>query len=430
MEIVNKNVDNLAEMKNFNTQITNTKCKTIEINLGTEEEFIENNLIDLPFIYFYKVSKNQEKTTTVKYNWTASDSTKREIEIKSSDRGVPNPFDFEVLLSLFNIFLKQHFEDNKILCVKNKEHTEELKDFFETMDNKVTFSYKEIAKELGYKSFSSIVKKNIENSILKLKETTIYNSSQGLYDPCEKIYIDDATYSIDILKDYRGIKYRTITDENGNTKKMVNRKDCKDLNHVKIDKFFLKSLILGNGKIGNKKLRLSLKNNIAKKLYILLNKWQNNRSEAFYKFQTLYERIPLPATKSDYYRKRRVLDALKELKEKEFLINFEEIKDGVNLQFNKSKKKLKEPKDNKNKIQKLLDKYNKYDEVIDKFKEYGITDSIFTKHFELCEIQYYQALLRFVEDRESKIDNIQSYILKGFITKYKEIDKKYYNKPK
>ncbi len=387
------------------------------LNIRVDEDFVENNLIDLPFIYYYKA---KEPITAITYSWTTSDGKNRAIEVRSSKYGIPDSYCYDVLLALFRIYIKN--KNNKIVLVKDENSI----NFDSLEETTVEFTYKELQQEMGYKSFSKPNKIKIEKAIEMLCDTNIYNTTNGgLYNPFTKEYITDAKFQVGILDNYKAYSYVTITDENGIDKQVLDKKSVKDKCSVRIDGFFLKNLFYGNGKISDKNLRLTLKNDIAKKIYLILNKWRNNRSEMFLKFETLYNRIPLNDTKNDYYRKRRVIEGLDELVKHEYIVDYEKVRDGVNIVFNGEKIKVNSKID---KISLLLDKYNEYEEIVNKIKEHGIDDLSFKVYFKMHKIPYYQALLRLIDDREDKIDNIKSYLLKGLTEEYKDIDKKYYNK--
>lgn len=398
------------------TNITKgVKVLTIRI----DEDFVENNLIDLPFIYYYKT---KEPITSITYNWMTSDGIPRAVEVRSSKYGIPTPYEYDVLLALFRIYIRQN--NNKIVYIKDEAD-------FEQIDNIVTFSYRELIKEMGYNSYSYKLKQRIERAIETLQDTNIYNTDLGgFYNPFTKEYVVDRKFTANILSEYETYNYITLKDDNGNIllddmgnpMKKLDTNSIKDKCSVRLGKFFLANLYYGSGKISDKHLRLSLKNDIARKVYLILNKWRNNRSEMFLKFETLYHRIPLSDEKSDYYRKRRVLDALSELKKKGFIFEYETLRNGVNIVFNNDKKMIKQAKHNE-----LLEKYNTYDEIINGLLTYKIDDNTINKYFQLHKIAYYQALLRFIDDRKDKIDNTTNYLFKGLIEEYKDIDKKYYN---
>lgn len=393
-------------MNNINTMVERYVPKTIRIK--TDEEFIENNLIDLPFIYYYQSKK---PPTSVKYEWISSDGIKKYIEVRSSKLGVPTPYDYDVLLALQRIYLSSYGDE--IAC------TNSIKD---NVDTTVSFTYRELIQEMGYKSFSKYLKDKVDKSIERLCDTSIYNVGGGLYNPLTKEYIKDFKFQVGILHNYTSYNYFIVEDENGIEKNILDKDSLKNKVTVKIDSFFLKNLLCGKGKISNKTLRLSLKIDVARRLYLILNKWQNGRSDLFFKYETLYDRIPLTNEKSDYYRKRRLKESCQELKDKNFIYNFVFKNNGVEFIFDNM---------NNNKIDdtnNLLNKYNKYEEIINKLKEYGIQDNELDRYFQLHRISYFQALLRYVEDKKDAIENIKNYIFKGLVVPYENIDQKYYNK--
>lgn len=396
--------------------VKKTKPKVLRIR--TSEDFIETNLLDLPFCYFYKT---KEPVTDLIYTWNGSDGLQRSIEVRSSSKGIPSPYEYDLLIALLRIYIKQN--DNKIYVIDEENNTFDI-------DNKVTFSYRELAKEMGYKSMTPVLKEKLDNSIQRLVDTNIYNSGGGLYNPMTKEYMTNLKFQIGILHNYSSYDYFATDelDESGNPIMKIDRKSIKDRVSVEIDTFFLKNLMLGKGKISDKNLRLSLKLDVSRRLYLLLNKWQNGRKSMYLKYETLYFRIPLTDEKDDYYRKRRLKDALNELKNKGFIIDFEMKNEGVDLVFEKIENielSLDYTTDSD-----LLKKYNNYTDVMDKLKEHGITDEVINKHFKLHEMPYIQALLRYIDDVEDtkyKIENKASYIFRCLVEDEKSIDKKYYN---
>jgi hypothetical protein len=278
---------------------------------------------------------------------------------------------------------------------------------------------------MGYKDYSVKLKNKVDESIERLCDTNIYNIGGGIYNPLTKEYITDSKYQIGILSDYKTYNYITMEDENGNEVKKINKKSLKDKVSVKVDLFFLKNLLSGKGKISDRNLRLSLKLDISRRMYLILNKWRIGRSKFFLKFETLYARVPLTNDKSNYYRKRRLKDACEELKIKGYIYDYIVTKEGIEFIF---KEQIEQEQEILLKCDKLLEKYNEYDEIISGLKNYGLTEEVIKKHFKLHQIPYIQALLRFMDDRIDTIDNPLNYIFKGLIEPYKNIDEKYYNK--
>lgn len=423
--------------KNFSVKKNENKIKTIVVKV--DEDFIENNLIDLPFIYYYN-SKNP--ITAITYSWETSDGRKRAIEVRGSKYGVPDPYCYDLLIALFRIYVRQN--ENRI-TINDTDDENDFEnqdfDFNKNINNRVNFSYRELAKEMGYKSFGKKTIEKMTRGIETLLDTNLYNTSQGgFYNPITKEYITDATFQLEILRGFRGYKYidavdiegNLLLDAEGNPIKKIDMSSIKGRCSVEIHGFFIRNLLLGNGKISNKNIRLNVKGDIAKKLYLILNKWQNKRNAAFFKFETLYNRIPLTDDKSDYYRKKRLLSALDELVNIGFLESYIKNKEGVEVEFSNSNKAILKY-DDKDILKDLLIKYNKYSEIENGFKKYGVTQKTLDKHIDLSKIQYYQALLRMVDYKvENKTlespSDAKAYVLKGLLECYENIDKKFYNK--
>lgn len=398
------------------TKMLLNKAKVMNIKL--EEDYIENNIIDLPFIFYYKT---KEPVTAITYSWTSSDFRKRAIEVRSSKLGVPDAFCYDVLLALFRLYIKQN--GNRIIQIKTEEGLNEI-------DNTINFTYRELVREVGYKSFSKLNKDKVQKAIETLIDTTIYNKAGGIYNPMSKEYIVDETFTINILYNFKNYTYIELRDENGNLVldeeglpvKTLNKASLKDKCSIKIDRFFIKNLFFGNAKLSSRELRLALKNEVAKKLYLILNKWQNNRNEMTLKYETLYNRIPLTDYKDDYYRKRRLKDALNELVSTNFLHRFEMRKSDVLIVFRKQ-----DDQDKNNSPKYLLDKYNTYEEIMDAFAKHGISDKDIETHFKIHKMPYYQAVLRYIDHNLSRIENTTSYLFKGLVTDYADIGSEYYN---
>lgn len=411
------NLKDIEEMNDMKSEINKNKVKTMIVKV--DEDYIENNLIDLPFIFYYKTS---EPITAITYKWVGSDGRQRAVEVRSSKLGIPDPFCYDVLLALFRLYIKQN--NNTIVSIKD-EHD------FNEIDNTVYFTYRELVRELGYKSFSKANKERVKKAIETLVDTNIYNTAfGGFYNPINKKYIMDAEFQVNILYKFANYSYiekvdeegNVLLDENGIPLKTIDKSKLKDKCSIKIDRFFIQNLYFGNAKISDKTLRLSLKNDIAKKVYLILNKWRNNRKSMYLKYETLYARIPLTPLKNEYYKKRRVLDALNELKDAGYIYDYEKIKEGVLIYF------TEDGLNKKNVDESLLARYNSYEEIIDKLSSHGITDETLKRHFKLHKIPYYQALLRYVDENEKRIDNVTAYVFKGLVIDYEGIDEKYFNK--
>lgn len=436
------------EIKGMKSEVVEMKPQTIVVKV--DEDYIENNLIDLPFIYYYKPKKGNV-ISSITYNWESSEGKERALKVLGhAEYGVPNEYCYDVLLALFRLYIASN--DNKIstigkaikkindeVDISEKINTLDDISYLDDIDNTVYFTYRQLAREMGYKSYSKTIQEQLFKAIQILVQSKLWNTGQGgLYNPIKKEYIIDATFQIGILDGYSGYKYIPVTDENGEYvykkngehKFKVDPNSISDKCSVKIDKFFIKNLFFGNAKLSSKSLRQKLKGGITKKVFLILNKWRNNRTEMYLKYETLYNRIPLTDEKSDYYRKKRLMSALNELLEVGFISNYEKSKEGVTLFF---PKELYIENDSEIEEENLLEKYNEYEEVLNKLHHYGVTNQTLKKHFKMHKFNYYQALLRLVDDklRKKTLKNeaeAKGYVLKGLIEPYSNIDEKYFNK--
>lgn len=386
---VDKSVE---KYKNANIVKGEQKILTIDV----DEEWIENNLIDMPFIYYYQ---SKEPINMVEYKWKSNDGLNRSIQVRSSIYGVPSPFEFDVLLALLRI----HFKNNNNVVYPAKN-----------MNNTIHFTFRELAKEMGYKGFGGKTKEKLDKAIERLCDTNLYNTTQGgLYNPITKEYITDSKMVINILSDYKSYSYI-----NTNEGVKLDKKSLKDKASVVIHEFFFTSICNGKGKISDKNLRLSLKNSLSRRLYLILNKWRNNRSEMFLTYEKMYERIPLIDSKTISYRNKRIKSASEELVEKGFLKSINVQNRGITFVFNDKKiKSSPEPTPT------LLKKYNNYDELINGLKFYGLNDNEIKEYLTLDKILDAQAMLRYIDIHTATIKNPKAYIIYGFKNGYNELMK-------
>ena len=123
-----------------------TRGKIKEIKIQTDEDFIENNLIDLPFIYYYKTD-NAAPITNILYEWVDSKNTKKSIEVRSTKLGIPKAYDYDVLLALFRIYIRNNLRDK--IDLNTREMTDAGIEKL-IQNNEIQFNYSELCKELGY----------------------------------------------------------------------------------------------------------------------------------------------------------------------------------------------------------------------------------------------------------------------------------------
>ena len=259
-----------ASNKRIN-KIMTAKRKTININ--ATEGIIEGSLVDMPFI---TCKKTNEIINVVNYNWLDSNGIQHGVEIVGGKYGIPTTEEFDVLIALLKIFAT----NNKI------EFGEAVNEENYNINNPemiITFSLNQIAREMGKKSFSSSVLNRIKQAIYTLKQTTISNRQAGaLYDINNKKYLESSEKLFSIIE-----------EANFYSLQAHKKSPKKDLNSVRLGKFFYQSIKGGYFKYINYDTYKQLKNGVAKRIFLCLTKWRNNKLYITLKYDTLYSRIPL-----------------------------------------------------------------------------------------------------------------------------------------
>lgn len=375
--------------------VDNDKIKDEEeiviIKINSNQTFNESNLMTIPFI-----SLKNKKVSILERNWE-SKGVKRGITVKGSvEYGCPTICELDVLLALFRILIKNM--DYKYEYNKN---TKKVK-----LPQKINFTYKDLAEELGYSGYGGKTKTKLEKSIKILTETTIYTSF-GIKDCSKKDYIDNfnGQESTRILKNYKSYSYER--EKKAGT---ANPKTVREKQSVEIDDFFFDNMCNNFFKIFNYDKYMSFNLSLSKKMYLLLCQWSHGY-EKFLHYETLYDYLSLEVKtpKDKYYYNRLIKDSLEELKKVEFINEFEITKNvGINLIFNMNKKIM-----SNNRY-----KYRTDEDVIKKLQEYGLSTDEWLQYYRLDNREYVKALLRYVDDRVEKklVPNPKEYLLKGLIT--------------
>jgi len=325
---VEESVDNNKIQKTHKGKTPSNKVKILRIPV--DKSILEGNLMELPFISYFKT---KEPLTVVEYFWVDSKGTERKIEVRGSKWGVPNEYCFDVLTALFRLHIKQ-----------NKSVEFNIDENRWNMNKTIHFSLTELAKEMGYKSFGKNVFDKLDIALETLNDTTIYNKANGAFlDTKSNTYLTtEAKESIGIIRNYKSYRYSKLKEGD----KRINYRNIKDFTSVTIDDFIYESLCNSYFKIFNYEQFQKLDMGIAKKIFLLLNKWRSERHKVFLKWETLYQRIPLISTnkeeeKPDKYKKRRIRDACKKLIEVGFVEKVHENTIGVEFIFDdKAKNEL------------------------------------------------------------------------------------------
>lgn len=358
------------------------------ITINSTQGINESNLMTIPFI-----SLKNTKVKILERYWE-SNGIKRGIKVKGSvEYGCPTVSELDVLLALFRILLKNigyKYQYNRTTGKVNIPQT-------------INFTYRELAKELGYKSYGGSIKEKLNKSIRILIETTIYTTF-GIRDASMKDYVDNfnGEESTRILKNYKEYSYTRERKKGG-----INSNIVKEKQSVDIDDFFFKNICNNFFKIFDYSRYVSLNKGISKKIYLLLCQWSHGYEKFLY-YDTLYDYLSFDVTedKKRYYYNRLIKESLEELKKIKFIDDFEiSTSEGVNLIFNENRKKIAKGKY----------KYKTDEEVITKLQEYGLSISEWTKYFRMDNSEYVKGLLRYVDNRVEKglVPNPKEYLLKG-----------------
>jgi hypothetical protein len=285
------------------------------INIHTQEAVLEGSLIEVPFISI----NSQNKIKVMNYNWTDANGIERGVEVVGGGKyRVPSTLEYDTLVALFRLFAKQ----NKI----------EFGDDFEIENEEliINFSLNDLAKEMGYKSISGKILNRIKQSIETLVQITISNRKAGaLYDIQDGQYIADTTTLFHIIEE------ATFYDILKNP--ISNRKD---LNCIRLGKFFYQSIKHGYFKYFNYAIYLNLTSGIAKRIFLCLTKWRNNKTYITLKYNTLYSKIPLEESIPNYQKKASLKRACEILKKVNFITEYDMQKDVVTFVFYNKNRKL------------------------------------------------------------------------------------------
>lgn len=402
---VNKRGVNSVENQPKDSNINIVTCeKTVDIK--ENQSFNESNLMTLPFI-----SLKRKRVPEIKRVWFRDG---REVELKvigGSEFLCPTIYELDVLMALFKIQAKNM--DNKLQISNSMSQTTTADNETVTLDSKYTvtnmpkvihFTYRGLAKEMGFKNWGSGIKKRLENSIKCLNECTIY-STMAIRDQEIGDYIVnfDGVESSRILKNYKAYN---VTKWKKADKKLLHHSEVVEYQSVEIDDFFFKNLCNNFLKLYDYSIYKQLKMSIAKKMQLILTQWSHGY-EKYIKFQTLCDYIGLDNRDKDeeYYNNQQIKKALEELKSVGFIQDYYFVNEGVNFIFNVTAK-IKD---------KGLDKYTNDNDIVARLWNMGISNEDISKYCRLDTMGYVGALLRYVDYRYEKgyIKDIKKFTLKG-----------------
>lgn len=407
------------------TKIKNKKKNGLELYKAKRQLYLELNLAELPLCL---VDEGSTEKTSVR-EWETVDGYKRKIALSCLvDTTLPTISDFDVLLALLRIYAKNH---DRIMFNSDS-------DKYEFKYVIVHFNYREVLNELGLTVCGENIKK-VKNAIIRFWSTKVLSSieTSPIYNYKEKAYVDTTKMTrkkgreiidgIGIIEDMR--LYDTIDSED----RKISNEAIKEYNFIVLDRFFFESMCNGYLRIIDFDFYLKLKSGIAKRIYLLMEKFGGNNKNLFwfFSYKNLKGRIPLKnpnAPDKEINRQIRngalelvkleyAKDLVKDIKRKGFYLTYQ---DGMNLET------IRSIQDNE---YCGFDKYLTMEEVIDKLHNgYGIEISELTILKDL-DFDYIKAYMRYLDVRlkyGKVVHELKKYVMSGFKNKY-NIEKKYWD---
>lgn len=385
--------------------------QTSLFKLNKHQGLNETNLMTLPFIWLKRLNK-QDPVKHFERIWTKSNNEIVSIKVVGGEYGVPCIGELDILLALFRIYLKQM--NNTVEVVSKVDEVNNIKTRELKFDNKVIhFTYRELAKEIGYKSFGGSIKEKLERGIRTLTETTMY-TKYAIFDASLGKHISATMQeeSFRIVRKYKGYKKLDYLKENNKT---LNPAEIKDFQVIELDDFFFKNLCHGYFKVYDYDLYKKLKLGISKKMFLLLSTW-SKKTRKFIKYQTLFNYIGLDGdTKKDIkYNKTQISKALKELIKLGFIDTYNIMggnEDGIEFIFNSAE-------EYKNSFK---NKYKSNGEIVEKLRLIDISYDEIGVLFQSYDEKTMAGLLRYMDHREESgntIINRRRYFLTGLKRKY------------
>lgn len=289
-------------------------------NLKENYGIVETNLGVLPFI-----SMKRKKVNILNRTWTRSNGQQVMLKVVGGEDGVPQMKDMDVLLALLRLNAKQ--QNN---CFKKVNGNVEI-------NRRIYFTYAELARELGLEIRGGSMKARLEKSIKKLNEATIYNKF-AFMDAKTKEYIKvfKGEKSCRILRNYTSYEMCDSIKDNG---KYLSAKEIKEMQYVEIDDFFYENMCCNYFNSYNFNMYISLKMDMAKKIFLILNIWSKSSSK-FITYQALFDYIGLDIkeAKDQYYAINQIKKAMTELMSIKYIDGYDEEKGrGINIIFNQKK---------------------------------------------------------------------------------------------
>lgn len=384
------------------------KRKPIIVKLN--EAIIELNLLLLPLALIGRTEISNNSSIVIE--WRDSKNRRRGIKISMpDDLTMLTIFDIKVLIALFKI----NSEKEEVIRYNLSKNKYEI-------PIEINFTKIEISKRLGYRTCAGTITRKIDDALEKL--TGAYISSifdGGLYDIENKRYITNGKVRYHILELYQTYNYKDINEE-----KRVAAGKIKDMNKAIVNRFFYDNMCNGYLKSIDFDLLIRIKRDVGVRLYCILEGWFCNKNPfVFFKYETLYARIPLPEDRRTANKNRDIRMACDELVELKYLQKYFTDKKGVYFVYDGSLTY----DDIINYRQKVygLNKYNTLQEIISALVDYNIDGNMIDQYVRednkediAAAIRYYEIYKRYDRIKENDV----GFLADAIRGKYK-IDKKY-----
>lgn len=390
------NVENQLNLFNDNNSIVDNSVENQEdlffVKKGSG--FNETNLMVMPII-----SLKKEIEREIKRSWIRPDNEIVKVRVSANEYGVPKALDFDVLLALLRVHLKNNnYRFNK---VDNKID----------VPKKINFTLYELAKELGisingqnYEKLNERIERLIDTKIETEFIARELSDEDGNYDLKERTIFG-------ILEEYNSVTKKYFNVNN----KAYDPTKIKDKQYVVISDFVLKNICGGYFKIYNETQYKQLKGAVGKRLYSILNSWSKS-GEKFLSYDVLMNYIGF--TDEDKDNKiseinRKIKQGFEELKKVGFIEDYE-IKKGKGINIIYNRKYLRNSSN--------LDKYNNVGEIVAWFRGITIEDISIFEYTEILDIvakndfKYLQGFARYIDfklRKNNKISSLRKYILNG-----------------
>lgn len=386
------NVNNSLVYKDTAQENVSIDEKVIKIR--SYQSFNESNLMTLPFI-----SMRRKRVDEINRTWIR-DGKEVGLKVVASKLGCPTIYELDVIMGLFKILSKNMNNEIVVSSLNDEKNTKKVTN----MPKVINFTYRSLAKEMGLKGFGKATKERLETSIRRLVECTVYSTLAIRDRELGEYIVDfDGLESSRIFKNYKSY---SVSRYKKAEKKLLDPKKVEEYQSIEIDDFFFKNLTNFDLKLYDNDKYILLKLGIAKKIMLILTQWSHG-NEKYITMQTLYDYIGLEVNtkEEEYYYNQELKKACQELVDVKFIQSYIVTSAGVKFIFNTTR--FIEYRG--------LDKYKEENEIVARLFNIGIEIQDINKFCRMDTWSYVAALLRYIDNMESKgkIDDVKKFTLKG-----------------